>query len=147
MTCCVCIICTTISHYLIYNYALLDLYLCMLSLSLEMAEMPTSICTCIDSFAPDSHVFDRKRRVVLVTSRFHPRDPSILRTPPHADLQSNIPSPCPPSTTNISSFSLFVLTILKGAFRHSIEHSFPPPQVAPISQIRQLWETNAHISR
>lgn len=44
--------------------------------------MPNSICTCIDSFAPDSHVFDRKRRVVLVTSRFHPRDPSILRTPP-----------------------------------------------------------------
>ena len=26
----------------------------------KMAEMPNSICTCIDIFAPDSHVFGRK---------------------------------------------------------------------------------------
>src|SRR5580658_6712650 len=45
-----------------------------------MAEMPYYICTCIDIFAPDSHVSDRKRRVVLVLVTF--ASPVILHTVP-----------------------------------------------------------------
>ena len=68
VTCCTIFCIISISN----NYGPSDI--CLLFV-FEMAEMPNSICTCIDSFAPDSHVFDRKRRVVLVTSRSHPRDP------------------------------------------------------------------------
>ena len=45
-------------HLSLYNYA--PCIVSALFVYLDMAEMPNSICTCIDIFAPDSHVFDRK---------------------------------------------------------------------------------------